>query len=79
MAEGRSISTWGPTGELMALIANVNRDPNRKREPFEAADFNPHIGKREKPRETISLKDAFKLIGGKPAAEVELTPRPDRR
>lgn len=33
---------WGHTSTLLALIANCNRDPQRRRRPFEPRDFNPY-------------------------------------
>ena len=41
MAEGHSRDIWSATSAMMALIANVNRDP-RKHRPYEPKDFNPH-------------------------------------
>jgi len=41
MAEGRDGAQWRHTSALMALIANVNRDP-KKGKPFEPSDFDPH-------------------------------------
>lgn len=43
MAEARSKATWGHTSSVLALIANVNRDP-RKGKPFMPDQFNPHAG-----------------------------------
>ena len=41
MAEGRGRDEWGRTAALLALIANVNRDPRRGR-AFRPSDFNPY-------------------------------------
>jgi len=41
MAESRSHAEWGRVASLMALIANVNRDPQKHR-PFRPGDFDPH-------------------------------------
>jgi len=41
MAEGCNRAQWRHTSAVMALIANVNRDPKKGR-PFEPADFDPH-------------------------------------
>jgi len=41
MAESRSKAEWGRTASLMALLANVNRDPKKHR-PFRPSDFDPH-------------------------------------
>jgi hypothetical protein len=47
MADGRLRSAWGRTSALMAMLANVNRDPKRRRKPYAASEFNPyHAGKR---------------------------------
>jgi hypothetical protein len=41
MAEGRGRDEWGRMSSLLALVANVNRDPRRTR-AFKPADFNPY-------------------------------------
>ena len=41
MAEAKSKESWAHTSTVLALIANVNRDPKKSR-PFKPADFNPH-------------------------------------
>ena len=41
MAEGRERARWRHTSAMMALTANVNRDPKKGR-AFEPADFDPH-------------------------------------
>ena len=52
MSEARSRDTWRHTAAVMALIANVNRDP-RKHRPYKAEDFNPH---RQRPKTVIKGK-----------------------
>jgi hypothetical protein len=32
---------WQHTASISSLIANIYRDPDKKREPFTWADFNP--------------------------------------
>lgn len=52
MADGRQRSDWGRMSSLMALIANVNRDPKKKRQPYKPRDFDPwqgEDGKKNKP------------------------------
>ena len=34
MAEGRSRAAWNHTGSMMALLANINRDPKRRSKPY---------------------------------------------
>lgn len=50
MAEARSKHDWGRTSSLLALIANVNRDPKRQSRPFTPDQFNPHAVRRRKPK-----------------------------
>jgi|LSQX01.1.fsa_nt_gb hypothetical protein len=42
MTESRERSEWGRLSSLMALIANVNRDPKR-RGSYKPAEFNPYF------------------------------------
>lgn len=45
MAEGRQKEAWGRTSTVLALIANVNRDPKKHR-AFRPDDFNPFAPRR---------------------------------
>jgi len=47
MAEARVRDEWNRTASLMALLANVNRDP-RKHGPYKAPDFHPLERKAER-------------------------------
>ncbi len=40
-AVARGRAAWAHTSSVLAMIANVNRDPKRSR-PFQPADFDPH-------------------------------------
>ena len=55
MAEARSREAWAHTSAVLALLANVNRDPKKTR-PFRPADFDPYTA-RDKKGEAIELKD----------------------
>ena len=63
MAEARGREAWSRTSAVLALIANVNRDPKKTR-PYKPGDFDPYSA-REKREEAIEvtdmavLKDAF--------------------
>lgn len=63
MAEARGREAWAHTSAILALIANVNRDPKRTR-PYKPGDFDPYSA-RDKRSEAIAitdmafLKDAF--------------------
>ena len=55
MAEARWLEAWGHTSAVLALIANVNRDPKKTR-PFKPSDFDPYSA-RDKRDEAIEVKD----------------------
>jgi len=44
MAEGRGRFEWGIASSMMALSANLQRDPKRG-QPFRPSDFNPFAPK----------------------------------
>ncbi|OHB56828.1 MAG: hypothetical protein A2Y07_06870 [Planctomycetes bacterium GWF2_50_10] len=46
MAQGRGRDAWSRTSALMALIANVNRDPKKTR-AFKPSDFDPYADKKQ--------------------------------
>lgn len=60
MAEGRQTEQWNHTSAVLAMMANVHRDP--KRRPYQPRDFHP-LAKRPKAeivKADISvLKDVF--------------------
>jgi hypothetical protein len=63
MAEARGRDNWAHTSAILALIANVNRDPKKTR-PYKPADFDPYSAKdrRDEAIEVTDmavLKDAF--------------------
>ena len=47
MAEARSRAAWAHTSSVLAMLANVNRDPKRTR-AFRPEDFDPH-SRKDKP------------------------------
>ena len=59
MAEAKGRESWAHTSALMALIANVNRDPKKTR-PYKPADFDPYTA-RDKRDEAIELTDMATL------------------
>ena len=63
MAEARGRDNWAHTSAILALIANVNRDPKKTR-AYKPADFDPYATKdrRDEAIEVTDmavLKDAF--------------------
>jgi len=68
MAEARGRDEWARTSALMALIANVNRDPKRTR-AFRPSDFDPYAVCREAGSADISvLKDYFMGLSSRQTA-----------
>jgi hypothetical protein len=63
MVIGRRRDEWDRAANLMALIANVNRDA-KKTNPFNAEDFNPMSPKEERsPQEKNAiLKGKFETM-----------------
>ena len=43
MASARRQDQWSHTAALMALVANVHRNPKKRAKPFSPADFHPLI------------------------------------
>ncbi len=46
MGEARSRQYWAHTSSVLALLANLHRDPKKTR-LYKPADFNPHLRGRE--------------------------------
>ena len=42
MADARSQHAWSHTATVLALLANLHRDPKKTR-PYSPADFHPHL------------------------------------
>ena len=47
MAEARSREAWNHTATLLAMLANIHRDPKKGR-VFRPSDFNPHEARKKK-------------------------------
>jgi len=54
MAEARGRDDWAHTSAILALIANVNRDPKKTR-PFKPSDFDPYA--RQDRRERVIVDE----------------------
>ena len=63
MAEGRSAAAWAHTSALLALLANVHRDP-KKTEAFQPSDFNPHAPAKEAPKIVLKMGEAKGILMG---------------
>ena len=60
MAQARQRSAWERTSWVLALIANVNRDPKRQPRAFRPADFDPYAKEHQRP--AVATKRAFELM-----------------
>jgi hypothetical protein len=73
MADARQTDDWNHTAALLALLANVHRDP-RKTHPFQPADFHPGVQRTQRPHDPhpkvdiTVLKTVFVERGFRPQA-----------
>jgi len=63
MAEGRGRAEWARTAALLAMIANVNRDPKRRPRPYRPSDFDPYA-RAPSTRRTTELRDLKAMFTG---------------
>lgn len=47
MARGKRVYDWGHTGNVLALLANVNRNPKKRRRQFAVYEFVPRDLRKE--------------------------------
>ena len=66
MAEGRGREAWNHTAAVMAVLANLHRDP-KKHGPYGAEDFHPYRGRSRSVPKTkdLSILKAVFVDGGK--------------
>jgi hypothetical protein len=65
MAEGRSKALWQHTSHVLAIICEINRNHDKRKNPFTAADFNPHVKRTQttdKPVKTVTMRELHGLI-----------------
>jgi hypothetical protein len=68
MSEGRQRHDWSIASAVMAVLANIHRDPKRSR-PLKPADFDPFVQPQRVPKVPITvLKDVF--INGQMPKEI---------
>jgi hypothetical protein len=62
MAESRRNEAWSHTANLMALVANVNRNPRKRARPYSPLEFHPFLERKRTAYSKASiriLKDVF--------------------
>lgn len=62
MNEGRQQAEWSRTSSLLALLANVHRDPKRQRKAFTPADFDPTATRKKRGAGLVIGKDTLAAI-----------------
>ena len=60
MSDARGRDNWSHTSTLLAMIANVNRDP-KKTSPFKPSDFDPYRTQPSKPAR-VGRKVGFEML-----------------
>jgi hypothetical protein len=55
MAQARSKDAWSRTSATLAMLANVNRDPKKCKQPFKPSDFDPWTAPIAKPPKPIAM------------------------
>jgi hypothetical protein len=65
MYEGRAEDLWNHTSHILALIANVNRDP-KKSSAVKPEDLNPYARRRRNRVDipNVKMKDVKNLLMG---------------
>lgn len=58
LSHGRVFQEWTYVSSVLAMIANVNRDPQKTPRPFQLMDFHPLLTEEEKreARPTVDIK-----------------------
>jgi hypothetical protein len=57
MAQAASKDAWSRTSATLAMLANVNRDPKKHKQPFMPKDFDPWTAPPAKPQKpTVMTK-----------------------
>jgi hypothetical protein len=61
MADERLKAQWMHTSALMALMANLQRDPKKSR-PLKPADFNPYAKRKSESRQQADVSILKKIF-----------------
>ena len=64
MARARIKEDWLHTSHILEMLANVNRDPKRRRKPYSWKDFHPMFIRKEKSQSgRVSISDVMCAVG----------------
>lgn len=61
MADATARQRWSHTSAVMALLANVHRDPKKKPSPYKPADFHPLLPRKSE-RVVVGKQEGFRLL-----------------
>ena len=68
MVEGRTRARWDHTASIMAIVAEVNRNPKKRSRPYRPADFHPYAkpdpGGPTDGKVKMKMKDVKDLLSG---------------
>jgi hypothetical protein len=59
MVEARRQEAWQHTSWLAAMIANANRDPKRRPQPFMPDEFNPMVKRKRRPGAIVANEETI--------------------
>jgi hypothetical protein len=62
MAETKQRTDWDHTASILALIANANRDPKKRHQPYQPKDFHPFSARNKDETIRMSQADAFATL-----------------
>ena len=64
MARARIKEEWLHTSRILEMLANVNRDPKRRRKPYSWKDFHPlYMPKKNDPSRRVAISDVLVAWG----------------
>jgi len=63
MADGRGRHDWAQTSNILALIANANRDKKKHPRPFGPDDFDPHAAGNKRRGVAVTAENIGELRG----------------
>jgi hypothetical protein len=64
MARARFKNDWLHTSNIMAILAEANRNPKRRRKPYSWKDFHPlYMPKKNDPSRRVSISEVLVAWG----------------
>lgn len=76
MVRGRSEFFWGHTASIMWLLAEVNRDHDKRSTPYTPDTFNPYRQKAKSELPKVKMKDLKNIVPAIAELAKQRTPMP---